>query len=136
MIFVLFNITLSRDVPFCQPHCITVLLKLTFVLLCSPFLSPLLRRWRFALCALWLRCKTRVNAVLVGALLTLSFTWNVVQSVQRVRSELKHSGSSDTPTFKSINWAHILTIDYSLFSVMVGLIVEMLFMLLSIYNTV
>ena len=41
--------------------------------------------------------------MLAGALLTLFFTLNFAQIVRRARSELKHSGSSDTPTFKSIN---------------------------------
>jgi len=42
---------------------------------------------------------------------------------------MKHSG---TFTSISIAGAHVLTIKHSIFSVMVGLIVEMLFMLFSI----
>ena len=44
--------------------------------------------------------------------------------------------SSDTPTFKSINEECTLTIKHSTFSVMVGLIVEILFMLFSVNNAV
>ena len=40
--------------------CIMALPKLTFVLLCASFLSPLLHRWQFLKYALWLQCKTRV----------------------------------------------------------------------------
>jgi len=58
---------------------IIVLPKITFVLLCTPFLSPLARRWRFAVCALWLRCATRVSAEPAGALQTLFFAWKAVQ---------------------------------------------------------
>ena len=70
------------------------------------------------------------------ALLTLFLSWNIAQSVQGARSELKRSGSSDTPTFKSIIGVHALMIDYSVLSVMARLIVEVLLMLFSIYNTV
>ena len=47
--------------------CVMVLLKLSFVLLCIPFLSPLPGWWQFAL---WLWCKTWASAILAGALLT------------------------------------------------------------------
>jgi len=56
--------------------CIMILPKLTFVLLCIPFLSPLPHRWQFAVHAQWLRCETWVSAVLAGALVTLFFAWN------------------------------------------------------------
>ena len=36
--------------------------------------------------------------------------------------------------FKSINEAHTLMIEHSVFSIMAGLIVEILFVLFSIYN--
>jgi len=45
-----------------------------------------------------------------------SFRRNIAQSVQGARTELKRSGSSDTPTFKSIIGVHALMIDYSVFS--------------------
>ena len=57
--------------------CIMVLPYLAFVLLCTPFLSPLPCRWRLAARALWLQCKTWVSAVLAGVLQTLFFAWNV-----------------------------------------------------------
>ena len=50
---------------------IMVLTVLKFVLLCAPFLSPLLCRWWFVVCALRLQCETWINAVLGGALLTV-----------------------------------------------------------------
>ena len=54
----------------------------------------------------------------------LFFNWNVAQ---RARSKLK-------PTFKSINGVRALTIDYSVFSVITGSIVEILFMLFFVFN--
>lgn len=50
---------------------------------------------------------------------------------------MKHSDApcySSTPTFISITVAHVLTIKHSVFSVMAGLIVEILFMLFSVHN--
>jgi len=67
----------------------------------------------------------------------LIFAWNVAQHVQRARSKMNCSDIprlSDTPTFKSINEVCALTIGHSTFSVMVGLIVEILFMLFSVNN--
>ena len=88
---------------------------------------------------LWLQCETWASAVLAEALLTLFFAWNVSQSVQRAGNEIKHSNtpwSSDTPTFKSINGVQALTIELSVFFIMVGLIMERLFILFSIYSAV
>jgi len=52
LISTLFNVISSRDVPFanrCSYNaCIMVLPKLTFAFFCFWFLSPLPRRWRFA----------------------------------------------------------------------------------------
>jgi len=42
----------------------------------------------------------------------------------------------DMPTFISITGACALTIMHSVFSIMAGLVVEILFMLFSVYNTV
>ena len=42
----------------------------------------------------------------------------------------------DTSNFKSITEACTLTIEHFVFSVIAGLLIEMLFKLLSIYNTV
>ena len=44
------------------------------------------------------------------------------------------TSSINTPTFKSINEVHASMIKCSVFFVMAGLIVEILFMLFSIYN--
>jgi len=86
--------------------CIMVLPKLTFVLLCSPFLLPLPHRWWFVVGALWLRFETRVSTVLVGVLLTLFCTWNVTRSV---RSSWKwsivvHHNQVTHPLFQLITW--------------------------------
>ena len=117
--------------------CIMVLPKL-LVLLCVPFLYPLLCRWRFLVHALWLKCKTWVSAVLAGALLTLFFAWNVTQSVRSSwkQSIVVHRDRVAHRLFWLINGARTLTIKHSIFSVMAGLIAEMIFMLLSIYNVV
>ena len=45
---------------------------LILVFLCAPFLSPLLCRWQYAVCALWLQCEAWVSAVLAEALLCFS----------------------------------------------------------------
>jgi len=100
-----------------------------------PLFYPLLHRWRFAVLTLWLWCKTRVSAELAGALLTLLFAWNVAQHIRKARSETKHSDTPWLPTFKLINEACTLTIEHSMFSVMAGLIVEILFRLFSFFNT-
>ena len=117
--------------------CIMVLPKLTFVLLCAPFLSSLVHKWRFVVQALWLWCETRVSPELAGVSLILFYAWNVVLHVQRARSEMKHSDTqwlSHTPTFKWMNGKCTLTIKHSVFSVMSGLIVEILFMLFFVHN--
>jgi len=46
-----------------------------------------------------------------------------------------HRVYGDTPTFISTNGVYALTIVHSIFSVIAGLIVEMLFMISSVYNT-
>ena len=93
---------------------IMVLPKIAFVLLCIPFLSPLAQRWRFAVCALWLRCKTRVSAEPAGALQTLFFAWNTVQHIWTTRSET-NPWPSNTPTLKLINEMRLLTIEHSVY---------------------
>ena len=80
LIFSLFNVASSRDVPFRQPQQLQCSHHgFTKIYLCSPFLSPLARRWRFAVHALWLWCETRVIAEPVGVLQTLFFACNAVQ---------------------------------------------------------
>ena len=82
--------------------------------------------------ALWLQCETQCKQ---GEFLCYSFLgivkkrskcWNYVK--QRV---IIHN----TFTFISITGVSALTIMHSVFSVLAGLLVEMLFMLFSIYNT-
>jgi len=135
----LLNVASSGDVPFCHPSssiaCIMVLLKFTFVLLWTPFLYPLLRRWRFAVLILWLRCETRVSAVLAGHFLHYSLLGMLPNMFKKLEAKRSTAWLSDTPTFKSINGVRALTIEHSVFSVMVGLILEILFRLFSIYNT-
>jgi len=119
--------------------CTVVLLKLTFVLFWAMFLYPLLRRWQFTIHTLCFQCKNRVSAELAGVFLTLFFTWNVAQHIRKARSKIKHSHTpwvSSTPSFKMMNEVWALTIEHSVFSVMAALIVEILFMLFSVYSPV
>ena len=142
-IFALIGIVLSQDVPFRQPQQLQHLhhgfIKAYLCFHRAPFLSPLPRRWRFVVRALWLQCETCASAVLAGALLKLFFAWNVALRVLRAGSEMKHSDapwSSNTPTFKLITGAHTLMIRHSIFPIIAELIVEILFMLFSVYNVV
>ena len=57
-------------------------------------------------------------------------------NVQRAGSVMIHRVYGDAPTFMSITGACALMIVHSVFSVMASLIVEMLFMFFSVYNTV
>ena len=86
----LLDIASSWDIPFRQLQqfyiSIMFLLTFTFVLLCTPFLSPQPHRWWFALHALWLQ---------------YTFFWLIILVCT-------------------------LTIEHSIFSVMAGLIVEIL----------
>jgi len=72
-------------------------------------------------CALWLRCnKCRVSRGISF------FAWNVTKHDRRARSETKcivvHHDQATHP---------LLTIEHSIFSVMAGFIVEILFILFS-----
>jgi len=106
----LLNVASSQDVPFRQPQqlqCLHHGSNKTF--LCSPFLSPLACRWRFAIHILWLRSETRVSEELPRELLMLFLAWNVAQHVRTAGSETKHSNtpwSNNTLTFKLVNEAH------------------------------
>ena len=106
----LINFASSWDVPFCQLQQLQHLhhgsIKAYVPLF--PFLSPLPRRWRFAVHALWLQCETWVSAVLAGALLTLFFTWNVTQSVQSSwkQSLVIHGDWATHPLFWLITGAY------------------------------
>jgi len=102
----LFNIALSQGMSFCQLQqlqCLHHGFAKGYVLLCAPFLSPLLYGWRFAVCALWLQCETWMSA---GALLALFFAWNVTQSVWTSWkwSIVIHHDQVTHPVFIS-NWA-------------------------------
>ena len=111
---------------------IMVLLKITFVLLCTPFLSPLAQRWWFAVRALWLRCETRVSAEPAGALQTLFFAWNTVQHDWK-RNEAMTKWHAN---FKIDKWGvRFNNRTLRIFSVMAELIVRILFVLVPVYNT-
>ena len=139
----LLDVASSQDVSFYQPqqlHCLHHGSTETY--LCSPLCSiPFSLTMKVMIYGthvmLWLWCETRVNAELARALLMLFLAWNIAQHVRRARSDSKRSNTpwpSDTPTFKSINEACTLTIEHTVFSMMAGLIVELVFMLFSIYN--
>ena len=73
-----------------------------------------------------------------GALFALFFAWNISQMFEELevkRSIMIHRVYGNTPTFISITGACALTILHFVFPVMAGLIVEILFMLFSVYNT-
>ena len=73
-----------------------------------------------------------------GALLALFFALNVSQMFEELetnQSIMIHCVKVTHPLFISVTGACALTIMHSIFSIMAGLIVEMLFMLFSIYNT-
>ena len=66
------------------------------------------------------------------------FAWNVSQTFEELKvkqSIMIHCVYGDAPIFISRTGACTLTIVHSVFSVMAGLIVEMLFVLFSVYNT-
>ena len=70
----LFNVASSQDVPFCQPLQIQCSYHgSTKAYLCSPFLSPLLRRWQFVVAPLRGFTEDLVNAVIAEVFNTLSF---------------------------------------------------------------
>ena len=79
-----------------------------------------------------------VSAELAGALFMLLFAWNVTKSVWSSWkwSIVIHCDQAAHPLLWLISGAHTLMIKHFVFSVMTGLIAKMLFMLLSIYNTV
>ena len=59
----------------------------------------------------------------------------IFEELEAKQSVIIHRVYSNTPTFISITGACALTIVHSVFSVWADLIEEMLFMLLSVYNT-
>ena len=76
--------------------------------------------------------------MLAGVLLMLFLAWNGSQTFRELQAKqrvLIHCVKETYPLFISITRAHTSTIVHSIFSVMAGLIVEMLFMLFSVYNT-
>ena len=78
----LFNVTSSWDVPFLQSQQLPGLhhSSTNFVLLGTPFLSPLPHKLQFTIRTLWLQCKTQVSAaVLSGALLLLGILLKVLE---------------------------------------------------------
>jgi len=137
----LFNVASSEDMSFvnrsCSNACILILPKLTFVILLLHFFLPYhigdnlwYARYGFSV---------RVSAEQIGALFASFYAWNVSQTFE----DLEAAQSIMIPCvvvthpllYVSITWVCTLTIMHFIFSVMTGLIVEMLFMLFSIYNT-
>ena len=134
----LFNVPFIPRCAFCQLKQLQCLHHGSTKALCSPLCSIPFSTSVLAVRALWLQCETWVSAVPAGKLLTLIFASNVTQSV---RSSWKQSIAIQHdrvthPPFWLIAGARTLMIEYSIFSIMAGLIAEMLFMLFSIYNTV
>ena len=93
--------------------CIMVQPKLTFVLFCAPFLSPLPHRWQSVICVLLLQCEKRlcVSAMLEGVFLMLFFAWTVRWKWSAV---IQWSDQVIHPLFKSIS--EVQTIEHFLFT--------------------
>ena len=70
-----------------------------------------------------------------GEILTLFFAWNGSKTFEELGSVLIHRVKATHPLFLPITGVRTLTIVNSVFFVMAGLFVEMLFMLFSVYNT-
>ena len=80
----LFNVALSRDVPFCQPQQLQYLHHdSTKANLCSPFLSPLPHRWRFAVAPLHVFMEDLVTAVIEEVFIMLSFCFKFSVNVRQ-----------------------------------------------------
>ena len=74
-------------------------------------------------------------SISLGAFLTLFFDWNITQRVFRAGSKRKHGntpGQAKRPLLID-KWSTCFTIAQSIFSVVAGLIVEVLFMLFFVY---
>ena len=67
-----------------------------------------------------------------GELLTLFFAWNVSQTFDELEVKRSINLAKATP---SITGVCTLTILHSIFSVMAGLIIKILFMLFSVHST-
>ena len=142
MISSLLNITLFQDVPFnnhsCFNVCIMVLSKLTFdqfhLIVVYHYTS-----FQTTLSTLGNNSKQRkaLEASLLALHLHESFTEDItgiLQIVTYVEEDkgMEHKGA----TFKSMPGVRTSTLKHSIFSIMTGLILEMLFMLFSIYIAV
>jgi len=119
--------------------CIMVLPKFTFV----PFVLHSFLPYRIGddlRCVHYIRlqCETYVSAEQAGALLTLFFAWNISQTFKELeakQSVMIHRVKATHPLY--INNLGVCFDDsaFRIFRIMAGLIVEMLFMLFSVYNT-
>ena len=135
----LIYITLSETCLFANRSsssnaCIMVLSKLIIDFPCVPFLFPLPHRWGFAVHTLWFQCETWASTLFTYA--TLCLECYPKSSKQLERSVVIQHDWMTHPLLIN-RWACTLTIKHILcFSAMTGLIVEMIFMLLHIYNAV
>jgi len=134
----LFNVASSRNVPFRQPQQLQCSHHgFTRKYLCSPLFSIPFSLSVKVTIWLWLRCETMVSAKLAGALLYVILFLERCITCWNSYSRSKQSVVIKWHThFKLINKVCTLTIKHSKFSVMAGLIIELLFVLLSIYYAV
>jgi len=139
----LFNVVSSGDVSFHQPRQLRCLHHgSTKAYLCSPLYSiPFSFTVQVTICGTFVMASVRdlgkcsaskvrfLRYCLLGMLARHSKSWK--------RNEARKDTlcKGDTSTFISIIGECALTITHSVFSVMAGLIVEMLFMQFSVYNT-
>jgi len=136
----LFNVASSRDVPFCQLqqlHCLhhgsTKALPLFSFVLHSFLLFRVGDNLRYARYGFGMRL-----VVQVGEFLHYSLLENLAKhskSLGAKRSAVIHRVKMTYPLLKSITGACASTIVHSVFSIIAGLIVEMLFMLFSVYKS-
>jgi len=91
LISLLINVTLSRDVPLCQPQqLLMVYQSLTLFSFVLHFLLPYHVGDDLWVCALWLQCETCVSAELAGGFFILCLDYYPKGS-QSVRSSWKQS---------------------------------------------
>ena len=97
-----------------------------FFLLCTSFLSPLLRRrWQFAMHSLWLQCETSVNAASIDSL--------VKDNIDLLLLKMSRFHSTSYPPLSPVRWCswfrvneqnimheEVIHRQYNLFSVQAG----------------
>ena len=140
LIFALFELASYQDVPFCQPQQLQRLNHGST----KAYLFPSFRSIPFSTAALGTICSMHAMSSVqdLGKCTGVSYIVLCLECCLKCWKHWKLNEGSDTPwssntpTFKSRTGTCTLTIKHSVFSTILGLIVEMFFMLFSIYVTV